>query len=371
MRDILAWADAHHARTGRWPEPTTGRILDALDETWNAVQSALAQGYRGMPAGSSLARLLSQFRGVRNLHGLPPLSINQILDWADAFHAGGGDWPKATSGKIPDSNGETWAGINCALHAGTRGLEGGTRLVRLLAEHRGKRNHLALPRLTTKQILAWADAHRKRTGRWPRVLTGAVADAPSETWLGINTALMAGNRGLPGGSSIALLLAKHRGVPHRRKLPPLSVPRVLAWADDYLRRTGRFPTRQSGAVDGSGGETWRTIDKALRNGARGLPTTSLPKLLARRRGRGRMVRGRLLGRLRLVRWIKAHHLLFDKWPTTRSGAVAGIEGETWFNINMSLRYGYRGLPGGETLRDLVQSTARKSRGSSNRRNAGD
>lgn len=39
-------------------------------------------------------------------------------------------------------------------------------------------------------------------------------------------------------------------------------------------------------------------------------------------------------------------------PTTRSGPVEGLEGETWFNWHNYLRKGVRGLPGGPSLRKL-------------------
>jgi hypothetical protein len=35
-----------------------------------------------------------------------------------------------------------------------------------------------------------------------------VADAPGETWAAINTALVRGHRGLPGGSSLSWLLSE-------------------------------------------------------------------------------------------------------------------------------------------------------------------
>ncbi|HQU46225.1 MAG TPA: hypothetical protein PK867_25655, partial [Pirellulales bacterium] len=63
-----------------------------------------------------------------------------------------------------------------------------------------------------------------------------------------------------------------------------------------MSRTGRFPATTSGAIKGGRGESWRTIDKALRKGARGLPKTSLARLLAERRASGRRVYGRLLER---------------------------------------------------------------------------
>ena len=39
--EILGWADAHHQRTGQWPNRDAGRIVEAPGETWKAVDSAL------------------------------------------------------------------------------------------------------------------------------------------------------------------------------------------------------------------------------------------------------------------------------------------------------------------------------------------
>jgi hypothetical protein len=70
--------------------------------------------------------------------------------------------------------------------------------------------------LTLKQILAWAKAHRRRTGRWPSAASGPVAEAPGQTWRGIDQALAGGFRGLAGGSSLAKLLDEYRRAPHRQ-----------------------------------------------------------------------------------------------------------------------------------------------------------
>jgi hypothetical protein len=59
---ILAWADARHARTGHWPRAESGAILDAPGDNWYAVNHALAYGYRGLPGGDSLAKLLDRHR---------------------------------------------------------------------------------------------------------------------------------------------------------------------------------------------------------------------------------------------------------------------------------------------------------------------
>jgi hypothetical protein len=71
------------------------------------------------------------------------------------------------------------------------------------------------PPLSEAQILAWADAHHARTGRWPSAASGPVCGVPGESWRGINQALDSGYRGLPGGDTLARLLARHG----RRRAP--------------------------------------------------------------------------------------------------------------------------------------------------------
>jgi hypothetical protein len=68
-------------------------------------------------------------------------------------------------------------------------------------------------RLTVKRVLARADAHFTRTGRWPSTGSGQVSEAPHLTWGGIDQCLRGGFRGLSGGSSLARLLHKCRRVP--------------------------------------------------------------------------------------------------------------------------------------------------------------
>jgi hypothetical protein len=67
-----------------------------------------------------------------------------------------------------------------------------------------------LPPLTVEQILAYADAHRARTGRWPSTESGVILDATGETWMAMHVALVRGGRGLKGGSTLAGLLLARR-----------------------------------------------------------------------------------------------------------------------------------------------------------------
>jgi hypothetical protein len=167
-------------------------------------------GIRGLPGGDTLARLLARKLGVRNGAALPPLTEEQILAWADAYHVLNGHWPKATSGRIGDAVVESWAAVNTALEHGVRGLPGGSSLARLLAKKRGVRNIRDVPKLRIGSILEWADAHRARTGRWPGQLAGPIFEAPGETWTAVALALKRGTRGLAGGLSLHQLLTRRR-----------------------------------------------------------------------------------------------------------------------------------------------------------------
>jgi hypothetical protein len=93
------------------------------------------------------------------------------------------------------------------------------------------------PPLTAEQILAWADAHHERAGRWPNQYAGPVADAPGETWKAVNMALYVGCRGLPGGDTLGRLLGRLR---------PSSLARCwVAWTfkEDQLVRS--LPAREA------------------------------------------------------------------------------------------------------------------------------
>jgi hypothetical protein len=71
----------------------------------------------------------------------PPLTVEQILAWADAYHARTGEWPGVRSGPIPEAPDENWAAVSCALYDGNRGFSGGDSLAKLLDRRRGGKGH--------------------------------------------------------------------------------------------------------------------------------------------------------------------------------------------------------------------------------------
>jgi hypothetical protein len=205
---ILAWADVYFTGTRRWPSSESGPVIGAPGETWANVKQALEKGLRGLPRGS-LHCLPAEHRGAPCRSKSSRQTVRQVLAWARAYRRRTGTWPAQRSGPIPEAPGETWQGVESALRYGRRGLPGGEGLGRFLNRRLGARTRASLPPLTVEQVLAWADQHHGRTGRWPGAASGPAADAPGENWRAIDTALRKGHRGLPGDSSLSWLLAHH------------------------------------------------------------------------------------------------------------------------------------------------------------------
>jgi hypothetical protein len=363
---ILAWADAHHAATGKWPGPSAGPVRDApFPLTWSNVDDALQYGRRGLPAGSRLSDLLAERRQVRKRYGNPPLTLEEILAWADAHHAATGRWPNNESGPVRNAPfAVTWSAIQSALQTGQRGLPRGTTLPRLLAEHGLAPYRLDPEPISVEQILAWADAHHAATGKWPGTSAGPVRDAPFPlTWSKVDCALQFGRRGLPGGSRLTELLAERRQVPKRYGNGPLTVEQILAWADAHRAATGEWPRSTSGLVGAAPYPlTWQSIQDALQNGIRGLPGgSSLSRLLTEQRNVRRRLPVPGLSVEQILAWADAHHAATGAWPNDRSGAVRCAPSRlTWGAIQHALRCGYRGLPGGMSLLRLLTEHGRRA-----------
>lgn len=130
----------------------------------------------------------------------------------------------------------------------------------------------------------------------------------------------------------------------------LHIEQILAWIDAHFKQKGEWPSKDSGWVLGQIDEKWINIDTALRFGLRGLrPGQSLAKLLAKYRGvRNRKALPPYTASL-LLKWIDARHEAKGDWPHNRDGPIPGTKGETWFAVDMALRKGLRGMPGGSSL----------------------
>lgn len=364
---ILAWAKAHHARTGTWPKPESGVVHGVTTERWRSIDLALRRGLRGLPGESSLGALLAAKHGApHHPHG-GPLSETQILTWAQAHFQRTGRWPKSRrDGHVHEAPAEHWRRIDNALRIGTRGLRRGSSLARLLSRHFGVRNLLHPPRLTVKQVLAWADAHYERTGDWPHRQSGPILESQGESWKGIVRALYHGARGLPQ-TSLVSLLAKHRGQRYRQRGLPLTIERIVLWAMAHHELTGELPARDSGPVHGVPGEHWSAIDASLRAGARNLRGgSSLEQCLRNHYEPPYADIGHPLTTSLILRWAEDFRHRAGRWPTRTSAFVHGQGGERWSVIDQALREGHRGLPGGSSLAKLLTSHRGRAAATSSR-----
>ncbi len=97
---ILAWSDAFFQEHGEWPQADSGPIAGTYDETWFNIDVALYEGYRSLPGGTTLPRLLADRRGravhrsvARQRETCPALSAPEGRESSRARRAGqgGGD----------------------------------------------------------------------------------------------------------------------------------------------------------------------------------------------------------------------------------------------------------------------------------------
>jgi len=352
---ILQWADEHFKRTKKWPKQKSGQVIGAPGEMWSAIGLSLVRGKRGLKGGSSIAKLLEEHRGIRNQKNLPSLTVDQILKWADEYYGRTHNWPTKDSGEIQGSDDENWLIIDNSLRGGNRGLPKNSSLIKLLQEHRGVRNIMNLPKLTEEQILQWADAYHKWIKQWPTQFSGAIYGTKDEKWSSVNISLAKGTRSLKGGSSLAKFLQKHRGVRNKQNLPPLTVDQILQWADEYHKRTGKWPKRKADVIQEADGETWYAIDGCLRQGLRGLPKdSSLAKILEEHRGVRNKTNLTILSEEKILKWARAYNKRHGIWPTHSSGPIDDAPGETWNAVNLALSRGSRGLKGNSSLHKLLK-----------------
>jgi hypothetical protein len=358
---ILARCDTFYAEYGGWPTEDDKRPVPGHpDESWQNIAAALSGGLKGLPGGSSLPRLLKEYRGRKNLHDQSDLSREEILQWLDQFHAEFGEWP-ATRGEtrpVPGHPDESWGRVDNALKIGFRGLSGGESLALLLQKERGRRNIRSLPKLTTSLILGLCDQFRSEFGEWPSSEdTRPVPGYPDEKWIGLDSALMLGRRGLPGSLSLAKLLQEARGRVHKHLQCDLTEEVIVTWMKDEHSRTGKWPNGLSKEpIVGHEEETWFRLNGCLSKGLRGLPSGSSIAILLERYGLKRhKLRQPSVTISQVVSWIADFFAKYHEYPTRLdTHGVPSHPDETWSALDDALRFGRRDLPKGMTLVKLLE-----------------
>src|SRR6516225_1055615 len=101
---ILKWINRR--KTGGLPAADSGPVVGQPGEDWRAINACLRLGLRGLPGGSSIARLLGE-AGLKPYRRDVPLTIEEIVNWLEGDHQETGKWPTRKSGTVRAAPGET------------------------------------------------------------------------------------------------------------------------------------------------------------------------------------------------------------------------------------------------------------------------
>lgn len=324
------------------------------DETGNVLKIMSAF------TGQDVARVVERLGAEK-----PDLTEEMIVEAAKRYYAETGKWPTSHSGDasvyFPFS--ETWSAVDACLRNGCRGLTGHGSLAQLLSKCSFKRNHLNMSIMTEAQIIAAADKYFEKYGLYPTFKDKHaseffdVSDAP-KTWAGVQSLMRIGGRGLPGNNTLANLLdSSGRRISQRCR--PMTEDDVINAMKKFYFDFDRFPRQTDGDASKYFGrqETWSSVNQCLRKGLRGLTGGSSIYNIAERLS-GIVSRNRCanLNILIILASVARYHLTHREMPRPSSGDASNyfhMNGESWRNIDTSLRQGLRGLKCGSSLVKII------------------
>ena len=266
---------------GKYPNCSSKEeIAEYPGKSWEDIHVHL---YNGKVKGligikSGLAHLASKHFGEENWSNWPELTITLIVDWLEKFNNIYEYYPAANEEKeVPDAPScVTWTKIHKALYHGFLGFPGGSSLAKIKEEYLGQINKSNLPSLTEEEIALAMYKFNDLYGYYPSVGEKfAVPGHPNDTWCGFTAALNQGKRGLGKenkGNSLALVSEKYFGRRNQGNLPDLKLEDILNSISEFHKENKFYPTSKYNdfSVPNMPTETWRSLNYALRHGARGL-----------------------------------------------------------------------------------------------------
>ncbi len=332
---------AHYRATdGEWlttdKRGTNGKIFllehgpYAKQITIAALGSALQQGNRGLPGGSSVAKLKEKIAkehslNYKNKHNQENLDLKLIKESILAHYHATGEWltsyKKSKNGKLssyilehgPYAEQISVAALEQALKEGFRSLPGKSSVAKLKEEiakehslnYKRKHNQGNLDlKLIKESILAHYRATGEQLAKSTKGKNGKLGSfilehGPYAGQISINSlnqALRLGERSLPGGSSIAELkkeLSKKLGLNYsdKIKLENLDIKNIRESILAHYQATGKWFSNYTKSKNGNPGSyilehgpyagqiNVSTLERSLRNGLRNLPGgSSIAKL---------------------------------------------------------------------------------------------
>ena len=128
------WADRAYGLRGSQDDYVRVMESDEPEEEYHAIEREFGRE-EGVEPGRT-AGFDHGGRGAKMPTDIPPLSIDEIVEWAQAYKEEHNKWPRASSGLVEGvPHKMTWAMVNSALSKGLGGLSGGSSLAEMLEQH--------------------------------------------------------------------------------------------------------------------------------------------------------------------------------------------------------------------------------------------
>jgi phospholipid N-methyltransferase len=329
---------AHHKATGKWLSAHTSKGPDDKNGSYILeygpyagqlktinLEACLRLGLRGLPGGSSISKLNMEISkeydlDYINLREQENLDLEKIKESLLAHRKATGKWLSAGAKTLNGTRGSyilehgPYAGqltaqiIDHALSRGHRGLSRGSSIAQLNEEISKEyrldyKNHLAQENLDLEKIKESLLAHRKATGKWlsngakgpdNKIGSYVLEHGPYAGQLTVRIiehALSRGQRGLPGGSSIAQLnagISEKQGLDYInvRNQENLDLKKIKESLLAHWQKTGKWLSNSTKAMGGNPGSyvlehgpyagkiNINALNMALSRGGRGLPSGS-------------------------------------------------------------------------------------------------
>lgn len=203
------------------------------------------------------------------------LTEDIVWERMKTFFAQEGRWPSGKS-MYRTTNGSSWSSINAALRKGDLGLPGESSLYRLRHSRIGDPEKFIL---AEDQIWCWMSEWHNKNGEYPTARSQSRTLSAGISWRVISTALREGYHGLPGGSSLAKLRRRKRGL---SPIKLLTEDLILKWMREWRKDRGDYPNSATNGF-APNGDKWHSIGASLRVGRHGLPGGSSLLKLRRQR----------------------------------------------------------------------------------------
>jgi hypothetical protein len=305
---------------GAWPIQKSGTVKTLPGENWSALNTAALKGGRGIKQKLSLATIAKRF----------------VVNQAKLFFGKAGDLPTREAGQLEEYPEITWEMLDDSFLRKTG--TGHSSIERIFIEYGLKESHdISLEDYTLDQILEFF----RDSGytKWPAQHSDRVTSDPGVRWHTISNQLK----------------RAHQGTSKPATIPQVIRAFVIGQAEKYKDINDNYPDKDSGSIPDHPNITFAAIDEAYL-AQRGLGKKSLERVLVEE---GLIKGEELLSEDMIFDHCLKHLRKYKTWPSPINTEIETFHGDTWLRWDSLLTRGQRGLPGDNTLVQLIHKRIAK------------